>query len=232
MGTLVTALVTGLVAGAAHVVAGPDHLAALAPLAVDGRARPAAVGLRWGIGHGVSTIVLGAIALAGRELLPLDALSSASELVVGVVLVAIGLFAMRRLLRTRVHVHEHTHDGVRHVHVHAHAHAHDQGHVVHKHAAPDHGHGHAPFAVGALHGIAGGSHLLGVLPAVGIGDVAAGSAYLAGLTISSIVTMAVMTGFAGAVAGKLRRFERATAGLRWSAATAAVAVGLAWIAWA
>mgnify|MGYP003315356662 CR=1 FL=1 len=43
-------ILSGLVAGAAHVVTGPDHLAALAPIAVQEPARAAKLGFRWGLG--------------------------------------------------------------------------------------------------------------------------------------------------------------------------------------
>jgi hypothetical protein len=47
------ALLTGLFAGALHVLAGPDHLVALAPIAADKPRRALSLGLRWGLGHGL-----------------------------------------------------------------------------------------------------------------------------------------------------------------------------------
>ena len=44
-------LITGLLAGALHVVATPDHLAILAPFSVEARRGAWRVGLRWGLGH-------------------------------------------------------------------------------------------------------------------------------------------------------------------------------------
>ncbi len=41
----------GLVAGFVHVLSGPDHLAAIAPYAVDGKSRAWRTGVRWGLGH-------------------------------------------------------------------------------------------------------------------------------------------------------------------------------------
>ena len=46
-------VVSGLLAGSMHVVSGPDHLVALAPLALHDKKRAYGVGALWGLGHGV-----------------------------------------------------------------------------------------------------------------------------------------------------------------------------------
>ena len=63
---------SGVVAGALHVVAGPDHLAAVAPLAADGRRRLWRSGLLWGLGHTGGVVAVGLLAL-----LPLTSLTVA-----------------------------------------------------------------------------------------------------------------------------------------------------------
>jgi hypothetical protein len=88
------ALFAGLVAGAVHVVTGPDHLAAVAPLAVDARASAWRAGLRWGLGHSAGVAVVGLLALGLRETLPIDALSSVSERLIGVTLIGLGLWGV------------------------------------------------------------------------------------------------------------------------------------------
>ena len=45
------AFLAGVAAGLLHVFSGPDHLAAVAPLAADGRRSQWRTGLEWGIGH-------------------------------------------------------------------------------------------------------------------------------------------------------------------------------------
>ena len=84
-------ILTGFAAGAAHVWSGPDHLAALAPLAADRPARSWLAGARWGAGHSLGVVVIGLLALAFREALPMETLSSWSERLVGVMLFGIGL---------------------------------------------------------------------------------------------------------------------------------------------
>ena len=50
-------IIAGLTAGAVHVLAGPDHLAAVAPLAANGKVSPWRSGLYWGLGHAGGDIV-------------------------------------------------------------------------------------------------------------------------------------------------------------------------------
>lgn len=225
---MIVAAFSGLVAGFVHVLSGPDHLAAVAPLAADTDRRQWLTGLDWGFGHTGGVLVVGALALLFRELLPLEALSTWGERLVGVVLVGIGLWGFRRALTLRVHVHAHAHDDCRHNHVHAHtgaeAHAHEPG------SAQPHTHTHAAFAVGVLHGLAGSSHLLGILPALAFATRAESIAYLGAFGLATVIAM---TGFAAAVglaatsmkAGGVSVFRN----LLYGCSTAAILVGGVWL---
>src|SRR5262245_25180275 len=116
-----TAFIPGLLAGLIHVFSGPDHLAALGPLAVRRRRAAWSLGLRWGLGHSLGVAVVGVAALFLRRFLDLEHLRFWSERAVGVSLIAIGLWGCRSLLRDRVHAHPHRHaDGAEHVHFHVH----------------------------------------------------------------------------------------------------------------
>lgn len=91
--------VSGLAAGMAHVLAGPDHLAAIAPLAID-RQRPGAVAWRvgalWGTGHAVGVVTL---ALLTRELFSHTTtarIAHSSELFVGFLLIGLGTWTLTR----------------------------------------------------------------------------------------------------------------------------------------
>jgi len=84
--------ITGALAGLFHVLAGPDHLAAVAPLAVDGDRRGWLAGWTWGVGHTSGVVVVALLAVALRDLLPpVDAISAWSERLVGAALIAVGL---------------------------------------------------------------------------------------------------------------------------------------------
>ena len=78
------ALGTGLIAGTLHVVSGPDHLAALAPIAVQDRARGIRVGAIWGLGHGLGVCALGGLGIAFRQVIDVSLMSQWSERFVGI----------------------------------------------------------------------------------------------------------------------------------------------------
>jgi hypothetical protein len=67
---------------------------------------------------------------------------------------------------------------------------------------PGHVHGRAPFAVGTLHGLAGSSHLLGILPALALASDAAAGAYLLAFGMGSVVAMGGFAAFVGWIANR------------------------------
>ncbi|MCX8090425.1 MAG: sulfite exporter TauE/SafE family protein [Verrucomicrobiae bacterium] len=218
-------MLAGLVAGATHVLAGPDHLTAIAPLAVRRPGRAWLSGVRWGLGHSAGVGMVGGLAMALRELIPVEWLSSWGERAVGVVLLGIGLWALRGALRGHIHAHEHEHDGVRHVHfhVHRHGHAHDE--------AGSHLHAHAAFGIGVLHGLAGSSHFLGVLPALALPTTLAAASYLIAFAVGTVAAMAAFSwGVGWLAAGSARRGPALYRGLMGTCAVAAMGVGVFWLA--
>src|SRR5439155_7357487 len=114
-----------------------------------------------------------------------------------VMLFGIGLWALRRALKHTVHAHEHEHDGARHVHFHTHSH--DKSHD----RAEAHQHTHAAFAIGVLHGLAGSSHFLRVLPNLAFPTHAQAIAYLAAFGVGTVISMASFSWVLGIVT---RRF--------------------------
>jgi len=154
-------LVSGLAAGAAHVVTGPDHLAAIAPLAVDSPARGLRIGAAWGLGHGVGVLLAASVAQLLRTVVSLDELAAWSERLVGVVLIGIGLWALRKSAQVVVHSHGHGHPdtrrgGDRDLLLHDHPHL----HLLGTNEAP------AMALVGQLTRVAGERHLRLVLMSV------------------------------------------------------------------
>jgi ABC-type nickel/cobalt efflux system permease component RcnA len=229
-------MIAGLIAGAAHVVTGADHMAAVAPLAIEQRRRPWLAGLLWGVGHSGGVWLLAIIALLAREALPLDAISSWSERLVGIVLIAVGIWGLHRVLRLRVHTHTHEHvteDGSRRTHEHAHVHAtrpHEapEAHRHHRdHAAVS----HSLLGIGALHGLAGTAHLLGVLPALAMPSRTSAVAYVISFGIGSIIGMAIFTGALGALVKGTGRFGRTGVRILLTASSIiAIVVGIVWMA--
>jgi len=231
LGCMLAAL-SGLVAGLLHVLAGPDHLAAVAPLAVRGHRRAWFAGVRWGIGHSAGVVLIGVLAIMFRSAIPVAGVSSLSERLVGVLLIAMGFWTVRQALRVEVHEHEHSHDGSRHGHVHFHGpgHSHPMADGPAAVDAHGHGHGHAALGIGILHGLAGSSHFLGVLPSLGFTRLADSIAYLAAFGVGTVLAMAGFSALLGRLAerwaGRARRGYR---GLLWACSAVAFGVGGWWL---
>lgn len=217
------AVLSGFLAGGLHVISGPDHLAALGPIAASQPSSGWRAGIRWGIGHSAGVAVIGVLALLFRETLPLEAVSGYAERFVGLVLIGIGAFAIRGARRRRVHVHPHDHgEGT---HAHFHVHPREEANVDSPHT-----HRHAALGVGILHGLAGSSHFLGVLPALAFPHRAAAVAYLLAFGAGSVITMGAFGALLErAVSRAGARGESAYRSAMMVLGSAAVLVGAYWI---
>lgn len=224
---MLTALFTGTLAGVVHVASGPDHLAAIAPLSIERWRRAWQLGLHWGLGHASGVLFLGVCSILLREAIPVELISSVAERFVGVVLISIGLWGFRQGLRNHVHTHEHTHDGGTHAHLHIHGNNHSHG----EQPSTRHEHGHAAFGIGSIHGLAGGSHLLSVLPALLFASKTSGLLYLVAYGIGTVGAMVV---FAWSIGLASRKFSAQTPlAYKWVSCVcsgAAICVGGYWLA--
>jgi ABC-type nickel/cobalt efflux system permease component RcnA len=219
---------SGLLAGGVHVVTGADHLAALLPLSIGRRRGAWVLGARWGLGHSLGVLVIGALAVALKERFDLGLVEAWGERLVGVLLIAIGLLGLRRALRLTLHTHPHEHGAEPHAHLHLHTGS-EQTHGPESHAGTAPRHGHTAFFAGTLHGVAGTAHLLGVLPALALPGFLASGAYLLAFAAG---TIAAMAGFAATVGEGSARMARGPALLRpllCAASIVTVAVGAAWL---
>ena len=70
---------TGLIAAMLHVIMGPDHLAAVAPFAIESKRKAWKVGLSWGLGHLFGMGLIGRLFVFFKELIPLEAISAYRE---------------------------------------------------------------------------------------------------------------------------------------------------------
>ena len=220
---MISVCAAGLVAGRLHVFAGPDHLAALAPLSLRARGRAWAVGLRWGLGHSSGVLVVAAAAFGLRQVVHLEAVSTWGERLVGATMIVLGLWGLRSLFRERLHAHEHHHEDGDHVHFHVHrsGEAHD--------APRAHVHAHAAFWVGTLHGLAGTAHLVGILPSLALPSAAQTAGYLAAFATGTVCAMTAFASVIGAVAPG--RTEGGLRAYRWALGGASCVCALTGIAW-
>ena len=190
------AFFAGLAAGLLHVFSGPDHLAAVAPLAADTGRGHWRTGLQWGIGHTIGVLLIALLLLLIREQLPLETISAHSERLVGAALIIVGAWGVWKASRAGFTPHGHSHAG-------------------------------ASFGMGALHGLAGSSHLFGVLPALAFGTRIEAALYLAGFGAGAIVGMSAFSAVMGVLSSRLSR--RHSSGLLYASSAAALVIGGVWL---
>jgi hypothetical protein len=88
----------------------------------------------------------------------------------------------------------------------------------------------ASFAMGTLHGVAGSSHLFGILPALALPTQAAALLYLAGFGIGAVLAMTVFSAAIGALAARAaKRGVNAYRGVLYACSFAAFVVGGLWL---
>jgi hypothetical protein len=195
------ALGTALVLGFLHALE-VDHMVAVTAFVSRRPTVPAALGfsLRWGLGHSLSVFVVGAILLATGFTWS-PSLSGVLEGAVGGALIAVGIWS----LRTARNLHPH--------------HPHEHG-----------VHGHGITSVGLVHGLAGTSAVVALIPVTLLHDAGLGLAYLAvfgvGVTAGMIVFSVVAAVAMGRAAGDSVLWNRRIAS---GAAIGSMGVGLWWI---
>jgi len=195
----------GLAAGLLHVFSGPDHLAAVPPLALgENGSREAGavrvegwrVGLQWGIGHTTGMLVIATLLLLLREQLPLDLISAYSDRLVGLALIALGSWGVFK--------------------------------AAHESSSP-HTHTGTSFAMGTIHGLAGSSHIFGVLPALAFATGSESLLYLAGSGVGALAGMSAFAAGIGVLSARLTRSHRRANRLLYASSVAALVVGGVWL---
>ena len=210
-------ILTGILAGFIHVVSGADHLIAMAPSAINNPKVALKNSFSWGLGHSSGVVLLAVLAIFIKDITPLNKFSNIAEFLVGISLLVVGIFAIKNSFQVWMHSHSHKHEnGVAHFHYHFHS---KEQKNINKHS-------HALTGLGLLHGIAGGSHFLAVLPALALPFLNA-SAYLISYLIGSVISMNIFTclvSFTTLNAGKklINRLIAFAGGLSFS-------MGLFWI---
>ncbi len=218
---------TGAVAGIVHVLIGPDHLAAVAPFTANRNLKTWLTGLLWGIGHTSGVWITGILLYFMHDWLPLEEISHWSERLVGIVLIGLGFWGIRKAMTSHVHYHTHEHDGSRH----AHFHVHDANNAHSPRQEGPHEHKHGLMGIGLLHGLAGSSHLIGILPALAIPSKPGIVMYVGGFGIGAILAMTVFSWLLGNLSQKLLAWSaNAFRYLQYGFSAIAIVVGLVWLA--
>ena len=214
---MLISIVTGFAAGAAHVLGGADHLVSMAPNSMREPRQALRDGLSWGIGHSTGVLILSAVAILAKDLVNVEMMSSVAEFVVGLTLLIVGVLAIRAALGVNIHKHNHQHGVDR---VHQHFHFHFLGNKKHSR------HAHAATGLGVIHGLAGGGHLLAVIPALALPPFGA-FIYMFSYLIGSIASMCTVVLGISMASGRLG--QKLSKYLMTSTGVISISIGFFWL---
>lgn len=217
--TTYSILILGFALGLRHATEA-DHLAAVSTIVSEKKGLMSAsiVGGLWGVGHTIALFAVGLVVIL-LKLQISESLEAKLESVVGVMLVILGINAIRKILSSKkIHAHTHEHGG--HQHSHIHTHIDEDSEVSHHRLGP------RSVIVGMVHGLAGsGALMFIILPLIPSPLVAL--AYIAVFGIGSIGGMMMMSFLLGLplhfTAG---RFDLVNMGIRWCAGLFSVGLGI------
>lgn len=221
--TAAPVLAFGFVLGLKHAVEA-DHLAAVSAIVSERKSLwvSSLVGGLWGLGHTISLLVAGVAVILFHFQIG-ERTEQALEFVVGLMLVALGINALRKLARGgHLHLHVHEHSGRKHIHPHFHDGKPERDPHTH------HGLrlGPRPMLVGMIHGLAG-SAALTLLVLSTIPSPLVGILYLIIFGIGSAGGMMLMSALFGLPAYlTATRFTRANLAVRGLAGLFSLCLGL------
>jgi ABC-type nickel/cobalt efflux system permease component RcnA len=184
---ILTPLYLGFTLGITHAF-DPDHLVAVSTLVSQEKnvRRSSLVGVIWGLGHTVALTLVGFAVLIFKLTIP-PVLARGMELSVAFMIILLGGSLLWRSVQALVrHTHPHSHNGF----THAHPHGHGGNATNHRHHFLRFG--RKPFAVGAVHGLAG-SAALSLLVLTTVPSTLLGLLYLVVFGLGSVGGMLLMS---------------------------------------
>lgn len=223
-------LFAGIIASVLHVLTGPDHLAAVAPFAIDSKKKAWKVGLFWGIGHLLGMLTIGVLFLVFKDLIPIEKISEHSEQFVGLVLIGLGVWIFFKILKKeKKHKHIHVHsNGNPIIHKHKHLHTVEK---THNHKHPNLRQGIITSgSVGFIHGLAGIAHFLLFLPVIGFTSKFDSLKYIIGFGIGTLIAMIGFAMVIGTISdySKKEHNESFFKGIRLTGGLFALIIGVYW----
>ena len=173
-------LSTAFVLGLEHSFE-PDHIVAVSTIIAQskGLTKSVVTGTLWGLGHTVSLLIVGTLLILLR-LQFLAGIVKVFEMLVGVMLILLGLWAILRVRKLAIHFHVHVHDGRAHAHLHSHR------------DSESHEHKHIPFSIGLVHGLAGSGALV-ILVMATMKNFAQALSFMAAFGVGLIVAMSLIS---------------------------------------
>jgi hypothetical protein len=216
---LLTSSSLGSLLGMRHALE-PDHLAAVSTLVAEQRSsyKAALLGACWGLGHTLALVAVGALLVLLRAEMPAR-LADLFEFFVALMLIGLGLRAIRQAIRqgTAGPASVHRHGGIVHVHRAGAAHVHLGAWTLAR----------RPLLVGSVHGLAGSGALTALVLAT-LPSTAAQLAYVGLFGLGSTFGMAVLSGVLGWPLARLGAGHWVARGISAAVGLVSMALGLAW----
>ncbi|KAB8152636.1 hypothetical protein EZY14_012495 [Kordia sp. TARA_039_SRF] len=219
-------IIAGVIASMLHVISGPDHLAAVTPIAIETKRKVWRIGFLWGAGHLLGMLIIGILFFLFKEVIPVEAISEFSEQLVALVLIGIGLWSLYKLFyKEKIHHRPHIHaDGDVYIH------QHEEKHLNNTHVKKSKKKHHvSSFSIGVLHGLAGVAHFLLLLPALGFATQFESVQYIIGFAIGTVVAMTVYTLILGGLTKSSTNNMTLLNGIRVTGGVFALVVGIYWM---
>jgi len=221
-------LILGFGLGLLHAL-DADHVMAVSTLANQNPSikRTLLFSLHWALGHGGLLLASGFL-LFGLGLAIPENLQYWAELMVGVLLIALGLSFFLHFRKRNVSLVEHKHDDIVHTHLVDENHIHTSEHTQ-KTTANNNEEiikVHQPIMIGVLHGLAGSAPALALIPAVTSGQLSVAITYLMVFSIGVILSMLVFgLGFSWVQQYLNKYYQRVFIVCRHAIALTAIIVG-------
>jgi ABC-type nickel/cobalt efflux system permease component RcnA len=224
-------LLTMFAAGLLHGL-GPDHLAAIAALVSkdateqNARRRLAWLGVRFGLGHATTLLLLAGVVWALGRNIP-DGWQRGLEQAGALVLIFLGgwllaeVFRRRVVAHTHAHTHEHSHGPLEHEHWHMHVGS--KAHAAHRHP-------HLAMVVGGLMGFSGARALLLAVPVVLAQSAFEAAGRILAFGLGIVVSMALAGWLAHALFARLARTPAYARLLVSATGVLSAALGFYWLA--
>lgn len=190
--TTISILFFGFLLGLKHAVEA-DHLAAVSTIVAERKnlLSSTIIGGFWGVGHTLSLLIIGALVIF-LKLQISETVEARLEAVVGVMLVALGINALRKLPQTKkIHIHEHEHEGHQHTHIHVHKESEEKEKTHHfLRFSP------RSILIGMVHGLAGSAAvMLMIVPTISSPAVALSYVLIFGIgSIGGMMIMSLLIG--------------------------------------
>lgn len=253
--------VAGASMGIVHVLAGPDHLSALAALSVGQSWKASTIGVRWGIGHSSGLILIALLFIALRGQVDIRAIGRKLDSVVGIMMLgigAMGIVGARRKQEKKMLKKDLDIDTSKAVDITEECISPENGEFNPGNTSePQSGHFTCSVpqwikdhietvdssdpttqrvisvGVGLIHGVAGPGAILGVLPALEMQSPIAAVAYICSFVLGSTLSMGIFAGVYGEITKRLgSAADSIEYSLRLFSSSFSIIVGVIWIAMA